>query len=393
MKNSQIMQKKIPLAIPSLLGNEKKYLNECIDTGFVSSVGPFVDKFESMLVKKTGSKYVVSVSSGTCALHLSLVATGVNYGDLVLIPDFTFIATANAVSHCGASPWLIDVSLKDWGMDVDILDEVLSKKTYLKEGTLYHLETHQRIAAIIAVYALGLPCYMQRLELIAEKFNLPLIVDAAAGIGSVYHSKPLGLHGGNLITLSFNGNKNITSGGGGAILTNDEVVARKIRHLSTTARIGPDYDHDEIGYNYRMTNIEAAIGCAQLEQLDQFMARKKYSQEFYKNNFKDISEIFYFPVVDERVSSYWLAGIVLRNTNIHSLITWLRADGIEAKLFWKPIHLQKPYQKCLKTETKNSDFIWDKILILPCSSTITDAELLRVSQRVLKFFKDKKYDE
>lgn len=387
LKDNTLIKTKIPLTIPSLSGNERKYLNQCIEEGFVSSVGPFVNQFENLLVEKTGAKHAIAVSSGTGALHISLIALGVKYNDLVIIPTFTFIATANAVSHCGAVPWLVDISLDDWGMDLNLLDDVLSQKTYEKDGALFHLEKHQKISAIIPVYPLGSPCDMEKWESISKKYNIPLVVDAAAGIGSTYNTKLLGSHGGDLITLSFNGNKNITSGGGGAVLTNNEFLAKKIRHLSTTARIGSDYDHDEVGYNYRMTNIEAAVGCAQLEQLDKFIERKKYVHEFYLSKFKNIPEISFFPITNNRTSSYWLSGIILQNNQIQELITCLKAENIEARFFWKPIHRQKPYLQCLKTTTENADYIWDKILILPCSSSIADFELERVCQCVLRFFK------
>lgn len=387
LKNNIHMKRNIPLAIPELLGNEKKYLNECIDTGFVSSVGPFVDKFEKMLCEETGAAHAVAVASGTCALNTALVVAGVKPGDLVIIPAFTFIATANAVSHCGANPWIIDISNKDWGLDPDLLGEIFRTQTYRKTEGLFHKTSHQKISAVVPVYSLGLPCEMNALRLICNEFQLPLVVDAAAGIGATYHSQPLGLHGGDFTILSFNGNKNITTGGGGAVLSNDANLAKKVRHISTTARIGPDYDHDEVGYNYRMTNLEAAVGCAQLERLTKITERKKSIQEFYQNAFCEISEIQFFPELEDRSGSYWLSGIILNNGKLEPLMQHLRSLDVESKWFWKPIHHQKPYKNCIRTNTKNSDYLWDKILVLPSSTAITDSELETVVSGVFNFFK------
>lgn len=378
----------IPTAIPVLRGNEKKYLNSCIDEGFVSSVGPFVSKFEKMLADETHAQYALAVSSGTCALHLSLITLGIKPGDLVIIPSFTFIATANAVSHCGANPWVIDISLDDWNIDAELLENTLKSETCFKAGSLFHNRTHQKIAAIMPVYCLGLPCDMDRLKVISREFNIPLVIDAAAGIGSKYKSQELGFHGGDLTTISFNGNKNITSGGGGAILSNDELIINKARHLSATARLGLDYDHDQVGYNYRMTNIEAAVGCAQLEQLKTFLKRKKEVREFYNESFYNIPNVSLLPENEYSESSYWLSGIFLKNNNIRAIIRKLIANNIEARLFWKPIHLQDPYVNCLKTEVRVSEYIWDKILILPCSSSIKDEELLFVRDVVLQSLKE-----
>ena len=265
----------IPIAIPSLAGNEKKYLTQCIADGFVSSVGPFVNQFEEMLKKETESSYALAVSSGTCALHLALITVQVMPGDIVIIPSFTFIATANAVRHCGAIPWIVDVSEKDWNLDGQLLEHILETETFYKDGNLFHKETQRRIAAILPVYTLGLPADMEHIDRLAKKYNLPVVIDAAAAIGATYNHSKIGSQNSNLMIFSFNGNKTVTSGGGGAIISNNQNLMQKARHLCTTARIGSDYDHDAVGYNYRMTNIEAAVGCAQLEQLETFLQKKK----------------------------------------------------------------------------------------------------------------------
>lgn len=378
----------IPLAIPVLTGNERKYLNQCIDDGFVSSVGPFVTRFEKMLAETTGAKQAVAVSSGTCALHLALIATAVKPNELVIIPSYTFIATANAVSHCGAIPWLIDIDPADWGMDMRVLEEELSRNTLKKDGQLYHKTTNQRVAAIMPVYTMGMPVNLEELERIATAYNIPVVLDAAAAIGSLYKGMTLGKQSPYLTAVSFNGNKNITTGGGGAVLGNDLSLTMQVKHISSTARVESDYDHDQVGFNYRMTNIEAAIGCAQLEQIERFQNKKRYIREFYNAHLATLPDTRPFPEMPDRISSYWLSGIYLENADIRTIIDKLRARGVEARMFWKPIHMQRPYMNCPKSTMKISEEIWDKVLVLPCSVSITDDDLEQVRQIVTDILKE-----
>ena len=277
----------IPLAVPDLTGNERRYLNQCIDTTFVSSVGEFVNRIEEITAEKCGIRYAVATSSGTTGLHLALMGCGVKRDDIVIIPTFTFIATANAVAHCGATPWLMDISWDSWTLDVEQLEQELLDNTVWNYESLIHKETGKRVAAIMPVYTLGNIPNMNKIREIANKYHLPLIADGAAALGAEYKGKKIGTLA-DLTVISFNGNKTVTAGGGGMVVGNNEALAKRLRHLSTTARVTAEYDHDMVGYNYRMTNIQAAVGCAQLERLEEFLEKKRKIRAFYNQAFSKI---------------------------------------------------------------------------------------------------------
>ena len=375
----------IPLAVPNLSGNERAYLNKCIDTTFVSSVGEFVNRIEEMAAKQCNTKYAVATSSGTTGLHLALTGCGVKENELVIIPTFTFIATANAVAHCGATPWLMDISPESWAMDADQLKQEIDTNTIFENGRLIHKETGKRVAAIMPVYTLGNIPEMDKIREIAKAYGLPLIADAAAAIGAVYKGKALGELA-DLTVLSFNGNKTVTAGGGGIVAGNDEALMKKLKHLSTTARVTAEYDHDMVGFNYRMTNIQAAVGCAQLERTDEFVKRKREIRSFYNNEFNGIKGVSLFPVPSYEESSCWFSGIVIDKgglDEIRQLCSKLREKEIESRSFWKPVHLQKPYENALKASSLEiSSKLWNRILTLPCSTNITNDELKYVSDCV-----------
>lgn len=375
----------IPLAVPNLTGNERAYLNRCIDTTFVSSVGEYVNRIEEMAAEKSGSRYAVATSSGTTGLHLALTGCGVKRDEIVMIPTFTFIATANAVSHCGAIPWLMDVSGDAWTLDPEQLKTELEKNTVWKDGRLIHKESKKRVAAIMPVYTLGNIPDMDKINSVAKEYGLPVVADAAAALGAGYAGKALSEIA-DLTVFSFNGNKTVTSGGGGMIVGNDEVLLKKLKHLSTTARVTAEYDHDMVGYNYRMTNIQAAVGCAQLERLEEFVEKKREIRAFYNQEFSGIENISLFPDTDYGKSACWFSGIVLEQGGleiIRNLCGELREKGIEARSFWKPVHLQKPYEKALKADSLAvSSGLWDRILTLPCSTNISMEELEYVAKTV-----------
>ena len=375
----------IPLAVPNLTGKEREYLIKCIDTTFVSSVGEYVNKLESMMAEKTGTKYGVSTSSGTTALHLALIGCGVGRDDVVIIPTFTFIATANAVAHCGATPWLMDINPESWTMDDDALEVELNNNSIWDGNRLIHKGTGKRIAAIMPVYTLGNIPNMKKIKEIAERYKLPLIADAAAALGAEYEGKKSGQLA-DLTIYSFNGNKTVTAGGGGMIVGNNESLMNKLKHLSTTARVSLEYDHDMVGYNYRMTNIQAAVGCAQLERSDEFVERKREIRNFYNQQFSELSSCTLFPVPEGVKSSCWFSGIVLQNggiENIRFLCSQLKKSGIESRSFWKPIHLQAPYKDAIKAKCLDvASDIWCRILTLPCSTNITIDELNYVATKV-----------
>ncbi len=371
----------IPLAVPNLDGNERNYLNQCVDTTFVSSVGEFVTRIEQMGAEACGAKYGVATSSGTTGLHLALLSCGVGHDDIVIIPTFTFIATANAVAHCGAVPWLMDIDPVSWTVDAVQLKKELSDKVVRKDGHCIHRPSGRRIAAIMPVYTLGNVPDMGRINEIAKKYDLPVIADAASAIGAEYRGQKIG-NLAKLTVLSFNGNKTVTAGGGGLIVGNDEVLLKKIKHMSTTARVTAEYDHDMVGYNYRMTNLQAAVGCAQMERLALFLERKRYVRAFYTRELADVMGISFFPSPLGQKSACWFSGIVLeqgRQEKVRDLCEQLKEAGIEARSFWKPIHLQKPYAEAYRADSLQvADGLWHRIITLPCSTGVTEEELAQV---------------
>lgn len=365
----------IDLAVPDLSGNERKYLNECIDTTFVSTVGEFVRRFENAVADKTGAAYGTVVSSGTDGLHLALMSCGVRRDELVCIPAFTFIATANAVAHCGAEPWLIDVEEKSWTMDPELLDRELAEKTYAKDGKLFHRKSGKRVAAVMPVYTMGMPADMDRLREITDKYHLPLVADAAAAIGAKYKGRNIGALA-DATVFSFNGNKTITCGGGGAVVGDNERIIELARHLATTARVGQDYEHDMVGYNYRMTNLQAAVGCAQIERLEEFVARKRYISGYYKEHLKEIAGVTFFPETEWGESACWFTGLVLDDTrDVREICGRLAKKDIRTKPFWQPVYMQKPYVQAERSGMDVTEKLWKHILPLPASTCLTDEQL------------------
>jgi len=382
----------IPLAMPNLTGNEKKYLDHCIDTTFVSSVGEYVTRFEDMTAKATGSRYAAATSAGTTGLHAALTAVGAGHGDLVILPAFTFIASANAVRHCGADPWLMDIDASAWCLDPGKVRTALEIQCRVQNGTVVHKSTGRRVAAIMPVYTLGNIPDMDEFRLIADEYRLPLVVDAACAIGAKYKGMDFGGLA-DLSVLSFNGNKTVTCGGGGAVVGNDGRLVKLVRHLTTTARVWPDYDFDMVGFNYRMTNIQAAVGCAQMEQLDKFVNRKREVRSYYGDSLQKLAEngISFFPTTDG--SSCWFSGIVLpegsRLEEVKKLCAILKEEGVEARPFWKPVNLQEPYKKSPVEDTTVSDSLWKRIVTLPCSTNITDGDLRKVVYAVGNIVREK----
>jgi perosamine synthetase len=370
-------QPMIPLAVPDLTGNEAQYLQDCITSTYVSSIGPFVDQFEGMVSAATGAEAAVATSSGTAGLHVALVAVGVGRDDLVILPSFTFIASANAIAQCGAEPWLFDVTTKSWTLDPNLLRTKLETETRAEGGECIHAPSGRRVAAIMPVHTLGLPAHMDSLVQIAGEFGIPIIADAAPAIGATYKGRPIGKSGADLSVLSFNGNKTVTSGGGGAVIGDNGDALDLVRHLSSTARTGADYDHDRAGFNYRMTNLQAAVGCAQMERLEDLVAAKRRIRRAYEEAFTHVSDAINFPSPDWAESSCWFSGVVWQS-DPDGLRARLHEAGIIAKPFWKPVHLQKPYAGSPRTEQDVTEDIWRRIVILPCSSNLTDDELARV---------------
>ena len=370
----------IPLAIPNISGNEAAYLMECVRTNFVSSVGPFVARMEEMTAQATGAAACAATSSGTTGLHAALMAVGVGSGDLVLLPSFTFIASANAVAHCHAEPWFVDISPDSWCMNPAQLADLLFKETRREGGRLVHAASGRRVAAIMPVYTLGTPADMDPILELAREYGLLVVADAAASLGARYKRRNLaGLA--DLSVVSLNGNKTVTAGGGGAVVGNDESLVGLVRHLTTTARVGDDYDHDRIGYNYRMTNLQAAVGCAQLERLDEFVAAKRRIRARYDQALVSIPGIGPFPQPAWAESGCWFSGVVLEDPalpTVTEVCVELRLRGVGARAFWKPVHLQPPFRAAPRAALPVTESTWDKVVTLPCSTQLGDVEQAQV---------------
>ena len=374
----------IPLAMPQMSGNEGRYLQECVDTNFVSSVGPFVDRFEKMVAEAAGASTSVATSAGTTGLHAALTAVGVGPGDLVILPSLTFIASANAIAHCSAQPWLFDVTRESWTLDAEQVGAALTQDTEQRDGNLVHRPTGRRVAAMLPVYTMGLPADMDGLVAIARDFGLPVVADAAAALGASYKDRPSGALGADLTVYSFNGNKTVTAGGGGAVAGHDTDLCGLVRHLTTTARAGADYTHDRVGFNYRMTNLQAAVGCAQMEQLDGFVARKRAIARRYDEALGGLEGVELFPNPDWAESACWFSGIVVtsKRCSVAELRSTLRERGIDARPFWKPMHLQPPFKDAHVCGVTVSEAIFPTVLTLPCSTSLTDAEQAQVIDAV-----------
>ena len=380
----------IELSIPYLFGGEKKYLIDCIESNYVSSIGPLIEKFEDQISKNIGleSGHTTATSSGTTALHLALLVSGVKEGDLVIMPDYTFIATANAISHSGGIPWLVDIEKDSLTINIVSLRDKLEKETKIVKKQCYHIETGKKVAAIVPVYTLGHPPDLDKLKIISEEFYLPIISDAAAGIGSRYKNSNIGNK--SLLTcFSFNGNKSITCGGGGALSSTNKDLVSEAKHLASTARNGPGYTHDRVGYNYRMTNIQAAIGLGQIENLKEIIEKKREISNFYSKSFKNIANINPIPERDWALSSKWLSGFILNeSSNIKPsfILNKLNNKKIRVREFWKPIHLQKPYLNSIFENLEYSSKVWERIIILPSSTNISKTQLNYVTDSLKEIF-------
>ncbi|MCB0307928.1 MAG: aminotransferase class I/II-fold pyridoxal phosphate-dependent enzyme [Bdellovibrionales bacterium] len=366
----------ISICEPNLCGKELEYLSHCVSSNYVSSVGPYVNQFEKMVAAVSETAQAVVTSSGTTALQMALLGVNVKVGDLVILPSFTFIGSANAISHCGAMPLLVDINPDSLLIDVKSLEHLLRDFTTRSSDGLHFKNTGQKISAIVPVYTLGTPADMDPIRNLAHEFGIPVVADAAAAIGATYKNQPLGGLA-DLSVYSFNGNKTITSGAGGAIVGNNQKVLQRLRHLTTTARVGNKYDHDEIGFNYRMTNLQAAIGCAQMENLQMFVEKKRLIFQTYSHAFKNIEQFEMVHQPHWAQSASWFSGLILTDKlekEFPSIIDKLKDRHIEARPFWKPIHLQKPYHNAPFLKLDQCDRVWKRILILPSGTQLTESE-------------------
>lgn len=380
----------IPLAVPDISGKEGQYLQDCVTSTFVSSVGPFVDRFEEMVAQATGAAGAVATASGTTALHAALHDAGIGPGDHVILPTLTFIATANAVAHCHGEPILIDVDADRWCLDPALVRDLLQTRCHRDaDGVLRLRETGRPVKAMVPVFAMGLPADMDPLVALAREYGLVLIIDAAAAIGAVYKGRALTDMGADCAMLSFNGNKLVTAGGGGALVSDKAAFAPRLKHLTSTARVGAVYDHDIVGFNYRMTNLQAAVGVAQMERLAEFLRAKAHIAARYADAFADLDGVLAFPQIADSMSSYWLSGVFLPDAGLEdmdALRVRLDAAGVASRPFWKPIHQQPPFAAAPTALTGFADQIWQRIQPLPCSSHLTDVEQETVIAAVRSHF-------
>lgn len=359
----------VPLAVPVFIGNEKKYLNECIDTTFVSSVGKFVDRFEEDTAKYTGCRRAVVCVSGTNALHMSLMLAGVERGDEVLTQALTFIATCNALSYIGAHPVFIDVDKDTMGLSPVAVREWLAKNSEQKDGQCYNKRTGRRVKACVPMHTFGHPVHLDELVEVLNEYHIELVEDAAESIGSLYKGKHTGTFG-KVGALSFNGNKTITTGGGGMMLFNDEELGAFAKHITTQAKIPHrwEFRHDHIGYNYRMPNINAALGCAQLENIEEYVASKRETAHAYQEFFKDIDGIVFFVEPENTRSNYWLNVVILKDKEAQqSFLQYTNDNGVMTRPIWELMNRLPMFEHCENDGLKNTIWFADRVVNIPSS--------------------------
>ena len=359
---------------PSFSGNEWLYLKECLDSSLVSSAGPFVDRFETDLAAYTGAKHAIAVVNGTAALHIALKLAGVGSNDEVLVPALTFVATANAISYCNAIPHFVDCAERTLGVDAAKLRGYLNHHTTQQAGQCVNRSSGRVIRALVPMHTFGHPVDLDGVLAIAQDFNLALVEDAAESLGSYYHGRHTGTFG-VLGTLSFNGNKTITTGGGGAILTNDFGCARHARHLTTTAKVPHawDYLHDEIGYNYRMPNLNAAVGCAQLEQLPALLAAKRELFQRYHAAFAPVVGVSLMAEPEQCQSNYWLQTLVLDAAHApqrDAILQATNAAGFQTRPAWKLLHQLAPFKDCPTMNLEGAQSLAQRLINIPSSTNL-----------------------
>lgn len=358
----------IPLHEPCFRGNEKKYLEECIDSTYVSSVGKFVDAFERKVEEYTGSKKAVVIVNGTEALHFALKLVGVKEDDEVITQPLTFIATANAIVYCNAHPVFVDVDLDTLGMSPASLLSYLEKYGRVKGNACYNRKTGRRIKACMPMHTFGHPCRIDEIVNICNNWRIELVEDAAESIGSSYKGKHTGTFG-RIGVLSFNGNKTITTGGGGMLITNDEELGIRAKYLSTQAKVPHswEYYHDESGYNYRMPNLNAALGLAQMEQLDFLLKNKRTIANKYQNFFNE-KGISFFTEPKNSQSNYWLNAILLKVRNERDVfLKFTNDNAVMTRPAWRLLHKLPMFEKCMKYEISNAEWIEDRLINIPSS--------------------------
>ncbi|EAL4673592.1 aminotransferase LegC [Campylobacter jejuni] len=364
----------IALHEPCFIGNEKKYLLECIDSGFVSSVGEFVTRFEEALKEKTKARFVIATNTGTAALHIALLANGIDENCEVITQSISFVATANAIAYTGAKPVFLDIDENTLSLSPKALEHFLENQTYQKDNLSYNKTTHKLIKACVIMHTFGLSAHIKAIKELCEKYHILLIEDAAEALGSTYENKALGTFG-KCGILSFNGNKIITGGCGGAILSDDENLAKLARHLSTTAKIPHpyEYDHDRIAYNYRLCNINAAILFAGLENLELFLENKRELAKIYKDFFKNHDKCKFIDEKSNEKSNFWLNTLLFKDENLRDIfLKECLKNNIFVRPVWKSLPSLKAFQNCQSNELINTKKLEKRLINLPSSIRIAN---------------------
>ena len=359
----------VPLHAPCFLGNEKKYLNECIDSTYVSSVGKFVDRFEEMVADYTGATKAVVCVNGTNALHMALLLVGVERDDEVISQALTFVATANAISYIGAHPVFLDVDKDTMGLSPVSLRKWLEESTEIRGAYCYNKKTGRRVKACVPMHTFGHPVKIQEIQSVCAQYHIELVEDAAESIGSLYGGTHTGLFG-KVGAISFNGNKTITTGGGGMLLFKDEELGKYAKHLTTQAKVPHKWAfyHDHIGYNYRMPNINAALGCAQLENLDKYVASKRKVAAEYIEFFKNIDGIDFFIEPENTYSNYWLSAVVLPNKEAQlAFLQETNDHGVMTRPIWELMNRLPMFEHCENDGLKNTIWFADRVVNIPSS--------------------------
>jgi len=381
----------IPLSEPLLSGNEWSYVRECLESGWVSSAGAFVKRFEEAVGSYVDTAHAVAVVNGTSALHLSLIACGVERDDEVIVPVLTFAATANAVRYVGANPLFMDCEPETLCIDVrKFSDFILKECGKGSDGFLYNSRTGRRIKAVIPVHVFGHPVEMDPLMDICSSNNIRVIEDAAESIGSLYKGRHTGTFG-HAGCFSFNGNKIITAGGGGMVVTDDPELAARVRHLCHQAKRDPfEYDHDEVGYNYALSNVQAAVGVAQMERLDEFVAIKRRNAALYKDMLSDLEEVFFLMERPWVESNYWFYTLRVTELDMQALMGYLMSKGIQVRPLWRPLHLLAVYRDYQAYRIEHALRVHASCFNLPCSVGLGEDEIEFVVSCIRSFYRDRR---
>lgn len=364
----------VPLHEPCFEGNEWKYVKDCLDSGYVSSVGAYVEKFEAMLVRFTGAKYAAATVNGTSALQICLKLAGVRRGDEVLVPALTFVATANAVCYCGAVPHFVDSETVSLGVDAEKLKNYLMETAEPRNGACFNRKTGRPIRALVVMHTFGHPASLDSLLRVCGDFGLVLVEDAAESLGSYYKGRHTGTAG-RLSALSFNGNKIVTTGGGGAILTNEETLYREAKHLTTTAKLPHRWEfvHDEVGYNYRLPNLNAALGCAQMEQIETFLCRKRALAEEYGRAFDGLPGVRFLTEPPGAKSNYWLNTLILSEENAalrDPVLEETNNRGIQTRPAWTLMSRLPMFRSCPRMDLSTAENLERRIVNIPSGARL-----------------------